>query len=166
MADAKKEARAIDPRQVRDASGETRFGMRVAAYRETHPEHGDKFGHRYSEHWSTPNWNNPSVKVNRLYTEDQFIASLAEKDAEIDTLRKELHLTKSAGIIEIPVRNPSVSDYMSHWERRAEASEARVVDLEKALEDLCDDCLAPDFNNLWDSYAAARRVRDGGKADG
>jgi len=62
---------------VRDISGETVLGYRVAAYRETHPEHGDKYGHRYSEHWSTPNSRNPAVRVERLFTERQLRAALS-----------------------------------------------------------------------------------------
>ena len=61
---------------VREMAGETVCGFRVAAYRETHPEHGDKFGHRYSEHWSTPS-QHPAVKVERLFTEAQLREALA-----------------------------------------------------------------------------------------
>lgn len=61
---------------VRDMTGESVCGYRVAAWRETHPEHGDKFGHRYSEHWSTPS-TNPAVKVERLFTESQLRAALS-----------------------------------------------------------------------------------------
>ena len=82
-------AREIDPNPERDISGETRFGLRVAAYRETHPEHGDKFGHSYSEHWSTPNWSHPQVKVERLYTEDQLIAALLSERTASEAALKE-----------------------------------------------------------------------------
>ncbi len=68
----------------RDMSGETVLGMRVAAYRETHPEHGDKYGHRYSEHWSTPNWKHPDVKVERLFTEADVRAALATPQPPAD----------------------------------------------------------------------------------
>jgi hypothetical protein len=61
----------------RDLAGETVLGFRVAAYRETHPEHGSKYGHHYSEHWSTPNTRNPAVKVERLFTEDQLREALS-----------------------------------------------------------------------------------------
>lgn len=66
---------------VRDMAGETVCGFRVAAYREKHPEHGSKFGHAYSEHWSTPNSRNPAVKVERLFTEEQLRAALAAAPA-------------------------------------------------------------------------------------
>jgi len=62
---------------VRDIASETVCGLRVAAYRETHPEHGDKYGHTYSEHWSTPNTRNPAVRVERLFTETQLRAAIA-----------------------------------------------------------------------------------------
>ena len=78
---------------VRDISGETVCGFRVAAYRETHPEHGDKFGHRYSEHWSTPS-QNPAVTVERLFTEQQLRAALSQPSQvgkeEADALRAEV----------------------------------------------------------------------------
>ena len=45
---------------------------------------------------------------------------MAEKDVE----------WSSWCIIEVAVRNPSVSDYMKHWEGRAEKAEARVAELE------------------------------------
>jgi hypothetical protein len=66
---------------VRDMSGETVQGFRVAAWRETHPEHGDKYGHIYSEHWSTPNTRHPAVTVERLFTEGQLRASFSRADA-------------------------------------------------------------------------------------
>lgn len=69
-----------------EADGVTRYlnreevlGFEVAAYRETHPEHGDTYGHRYSEHWSTPNSHDPRVKVERLFTETQLRAALAKE---------------------------------------------------------------------------------------
>ena len=37
---------------------------------------------------------------------------------------EELHLMKTAGIIEVAVRNPNVMEYVRHWEGRAEAAEA------------------------------------------
>ena len=61
----------------RHLSHETVCGFKVAAYRETHPEHGAKYGHSYSEHWSTPNTRHPDVKVERLFTEAQLRAALS-----------------------------------------------------------------------------------------
>lgn len=82
------------PLVERDDTGETVRGFRVAAWRETHPEHGDKYGHAYSEHWSTPNTRDPRVKVERLFTESQLdeafatitrlTAERAEQDMVID----------------------------------------------------------------------------------
>lgn len=43
---------------------------------------------------------------------------------EIEKLQDEIYLLKTAGIIEIAVRNPSVMEYMKHWEERAEKAEA------------------------------------------
>lgn len=47
--------------------------------------------------------------------------------ARIEELENELHLMKTAGIIEVSVRNPSVMEYMKHWEGRAEAAEAKLA---------------------------------------
>jgi hypothetical protein len=83
------------PPAARDMAGETVLGFRVAAYRETHPEHGDKFGHSYSEHWSTPNTRDPRVKVERLFTEDQLREALRlsapPAPADVAALLEDLH---------------------------------------------------------------------------
>lgn len=42
-------------------------------------------------------------------------------------LKAEQDILYRAGIIEIAVRNPSVSDYMTHWEGRTEKAEAEVA---------------------------------------
>ena len=59
------------------------------------------------------------------------ISDLQKKLAEVEA---ELDLMKTAGIIELAIRNPSVSEYMHHWERRAEAAEARIDELTEALQ--------------------------------
>jgi uncharacterized protein (DUF2336 family) len=41
----------------------------------------------------------------------------------------ELEMLKTAGIIEVSIRNPSVADYMQHWEGRAEKAEAELARL-------------------------------------
>lgn len=77
---------------VRDIAGETVCGLRVAAYRETHAEHGDRYGHQYSEHWSTPS-KNPAVKVERLFTEDQvrgILSRLSAAKARVGVLEEAL----------------------------------------------------------------------------
>ena len=53
-------------------------------------------------------------------------AAKGEPLSEIETLRAELHLMKTAGVIEVAVRNPSVMEYMKHWERRAEDAEIKT----------------------------------------
>jgi hypothetical protein len=40
---------------------------------------------------------------------------------------------KTAGIIEVAIRNPSVSDYMQHWQARAEAAEAQLAERDAAI---------------------------------
>lgn len=55
--------------------------------------------------------------------------------SHIEELEDELHLMKTAGIIEVAIRNPSVSEYIVHWERRAEGAEAKLEKAVKALTD-------------------------------
>jgi len=49
----------------------------------------------------------------------------------IEKLEAELHLMKTAGIVEVSVRNTRVMEYMTHWEGRAETAEAKLA---KAVE--------------------------------
>ena len=55
---------------------------------------------------------------------------------ELELLREELHLFKTAGIIEIAVRNPNVSSWLIEWENRAikaeEAARSAYAEGEKA----------------------------------
>lgn len=60
--------------------------------------------------------------------------------AEIERLRHDNEMLTTGGIIEVAVRNPSVADYMRHWEGRAEKAESaltaaqeRIAELEGAL---------------------------------
>lgn len=52
-----------------------------------------------------------------LEAENQALRERAE------AAEAELHTMKTAGIIEVAVRNPSVMEYMQHWEGRAERAE-------------------------------------------
>lgn len=45
----------------------------------------------------------------------------------IEELKAENHLLKTAGVIEVAVRNPNVAEYIRHWEARAEAAEAKLA---------------------------------------
>jgi hypothetical protein len=54
------------------------------------------------------------------------IAVAAEPKTELESLREEVAFLKSCGIIEVAVRNPSVAEYMKHWEERAEKAEAEL----------------------------------------
>lgn len=51
----------------------------------------------------------------------------------IEELEAELHLMKTSGIVEVAVRNPSVMEYMQHWEGRAETAEAKLAKAVEAL---------------------------------
>lgn len=66
--------------------------------------------------------------------EDETVAS--EPKSELELLREEVAFLKSCGIIELAIRNPSVADYMAHWERRAETAEDAVARLSSEIEEL------------------------------
>jgi hypothetical protein len=55
---------------------------------------------------------------------EQVIRALSERLAEVEAERETL---TTSGIIEVAVRNPSVMEYMKHWEARAEAAEAALA---------------------------------------
>ena len=60
--------------------------------------------------------------------------SLIEEMADrIEELEAELHTMKTAGVIEVAVRNPNVSEYITHWEGRAEGAEAKLAKVESML---------------------------------
>lgn len=44
----------------------------------------------------------------------------------IEALQAEVQILNQGGIVEIASRNPSVMEYMKHWEGRAEAAEAEL----------------------------------------
>jgi hypothetical protein len=48
------------------------------------------------------------------------------KQTPQELIAAELHLMKTSGIVEVAVRNQSVSEYMDHWEKRAETAEAAL----------------------------------------
>lgn len=69
-----------------------------------------------------------------------FLSELDTARAEIGRLRHDNEMLTTGGIAEVAVRNPSVMDYMRHWEGRAEtaesaltAAQARIAELEGAL---------------------------------
>lgn len=116
----------------RDLKGETVCGFRVAAYRETHPEHGDKYGHSYSEHWSTPNTRDPRVKVERLFTEDQLRAALRSAAAREAELEAKLAHAEKWWTIEAKNATAYAEDCADE-NKRAKAAEAREAALVEAL---------------------------------
>ena len=61
-------------------------------------------------------------------------------EAKLAKAEEELHMMKTAGIIEVAVRNPSVADYMQHWEARAEAAEAKLAEVEWQRDQYHDIC--------------------------
>ncbi len=55
-----------------------------------------------------------------------YAALAAERDT-LQTQLEELHTMKTAGIIEVAVHNQRVSEYMKHWEARAEVAEQALA---------------------------------------
>ena len=75
-------------------------------------------------------WEN--VYIEDAYSDDGSLYILAAD--EIERLEAELDHFKSSGIIEVAVRNPNVSEYMKHWEGRAEKAEAERDQLREAVD--------------------------------
>ena len=61
-------------------------------------------------------------------------ADSVAKDARIAELEAEIHNWKTWGIIEVAIRNPSVSEYMNHWEGRCLKAEAANAKMKACLE--------------------------------
>ena len=90
--------------------------------------------------------------------------------AALTAALNELHLMKTAGIIEVAVRNPSVSEYMGHWEGRADKAEAERDELDALLnEGIATDAdtrmQAEERGRVAGLRKAAKRYRDGGDWD-
>ena len=58
---------------------------------------------------------------------EEIIDGVREYEERIKKLEDELHTMKTAGIIEVAIRNPDVSEYMAHWEWRAESAESKLA---------------------------------------
>lgn len=58
---------------------------------------------------------------------EALIAQGDKMSDRIEELEAENHLLKTSGIVEVAVRNPNVSEYIRHWEGRAETAEAKLA---------------------------------------
>ena len=76
------------------------------------------------------------------------------QEHEAAELRAELQLMKTAGIIEVAVRNPSVAEYMAHWEGRATDAEARIRELEAAADQCEAQATEDDTGAIWRHWRA------------
>lgn len=100
----------------------------------------------------TPQINTPAF-INAIAeegTKEDAIRNLQETWNERCALQAEVEALTTAGVIEVSVKNPSVREYMHHWERRAEKAEAEVIRLREALA----------------FYAVSDNWRIGGELDG
>jgi hypothetical protein len=76
----------------------------------------------------------PEMLAQRLYMKAiERIISLEEGAKKLEA---ELHLLKTSGIAEVAVHNPSVMEYIKHWEGRAEAAEAKLAKAVEAIKQL------------------------------
>ena len=70
----------------------------------------------------------------------QALVDEADRGAvEIERLRHEVDALTNCGVIECAVRNPSVAEYMRHWEGRATKAEAEIERLRRALHDIAEE---------------------------
>lgn len=56
----------------------------------------------------------------------------------LQCIEREMELLRSSGVIEVAARNPSVAEYMKHWEGRTTRAEAKVEAARKILEPMKD----------------------------
>ena len=91
---------------------------------------------------NTPNWKREEYGDYKSAMVHYDRAPFEAAD-RIEELEAELHLMKTAGIVEVAIRNHNVSEYMAHWERRAEGAEAKLT---KALAEL--ERLGFDFQSI------------------
>jgi hypothetical protein len=74
-------------------------------------------------------------KVVAFVPREQAASALSSLSLRVEELEAEVHNFRTWGIIEVAIRNPSVADYMRHWERRAENAEAELTRLRTAAVD-------------------------------
>jgi len=91
--------------------------------------------YRRSEEWGEQYWHyftkEPRFRDEEEIWQPLYLHPPALTPAEIEGLQREIeHLTKS-GITEVAVRNPSVAEYMKHWEARAAAAESKLAALQE-----------------------------------
>jgi hypothetical protein len=67
------------------------------------------------------------------------------------SLSAELAQWKTWGVVEVAVRNPSVAEYMKHWEERTEKAESALATARQALEQ-AQPILAEELQTLCSSY--------------
>ena len=73
--------------------------------------------------------------INQLRRKANGYACLEQEAADrITELEAEIHNWKTWGIIEVAIRNPSVSEYMNHWEGRCLKAEAANAKMKACLE--------------------------------
>jgi|TARA_B110000908_G_scaffold170039_1_gene228524 hypothetical protein len=100
--------------------------------------------------------------VERMAGTISRLPEIAGARARITELEAQLHTMKTARIIEAAVRNPSVSEYIAHWEGRAEKAEARVAELKSALEWYAENVSGCRKLGLDGDIARGKLDRDGG----
>lgn len=94
-----------------------------------------------------------ALPLNRIVSAGATVSDLADGIRKVVTERDTLlaraeaaeGVLASAGICEIAARNPSVMEYMRHWEGRVEAAEARAKAAEERLAEVDSDADRLDY---------------------
>lgn len=74
----------------------------------------------------------PRIKSDGAYVYYTDYKRMRESlSAQVEALKRENEQWRTWGVIEVAIRNPSVSEYMRHWEGRTEAAEQRAEEAER-----------------------------------
>ncbi len=72
----------------------------------------------------------------KVETDEMCCAAQGEPTPQWRIVADELDMMKTAGVIEVAVRNPNVAEYMRHWEGRVLAAEHRESAMRSRIEKL------------------------------
>ena len=83
--------------------------------------------------YTNPKRNEDAVAYTATATPRDCKHDQLARSCEICCMESELKILRTGGIIEVAIRNPSVADYVKHWEQRAEQAEAENAALRGLL---------------------------------
>ena len=127
----------------------------VAQYTHTHEDAVTRFYHHRRE------LRNPENLVIAQMVDQVILRLDAEKRAA--DAEAQVRQWQTWGIVEIAVRNPSVAEYMAHWEGRAFKAEAQVKALSRPVSEIWFQQWKPIINAIGEiSVQEARDVIERG----